>query len=86
MLFLGDSVDRETIGDVHSTAYKLNYIDVKGVLKEHWRSAIKLPMLEMVRCLHSASMDVLYSRIELCSTKKAPPSKQYLQHKDRRGK
>ncbi len=50
MLLLGDSVDRSTVWDVNSTAWAMNYVDVESVLNEHWRSAIKLPMLEMVHC------------------------------------
>lgn len=48
MLLLGDSVDRMTVGDVNSTAWAMNYVDVETIIKEHWRSAIKLPMLDMV--------------------------------------
>lgn len=52
MLFLGDSVDRSTVWDVNSTAWARQAPGVTSVLNEHWRAAIRMPNLDMVRPAH----------------------------------
>ena len=55
MLLLGDSVDRSMTHDVHDLVEQHNNDSMEVVLKEHWRSCIKLPQLEMVLPVSTAN-------------------------------
>ena len=49
MLILGDSVDRATTWDVNDTAQSGGSKGLQSLLNEHWRVALSLPHLEIVR-------------------------------------
>ena len=49
MLILGDSVDRAMTWDVNDTAQSGGSKGLQSLLNEHWRVALSLPHLEIVR-------------------------------------
>ena len=59
MLILGDSVDRATTWDVNDTAQSGGSKGLQSLLNEHWRVALSLPHLEIVRNHHKCKTKVL---------------------------
>lgn len=68
MLLLGDSVEREMLVDINETARSANSKGHATLLNEHWRVALKLPHIEMVRFVRTVLLQQLCSLTSVGST------------------